>query len=93
MPERDRVALPLGELSHALEQGAVLDSFFGHTRRIGFRNRLVLDRPAQALSPAVGAKVVGLTISKEQRDFAQARIQAAIPWRSKMTSPKPPPVA
>src|SRR5271156_3903560 len=32
---------------------------------------------AEYAAKAVGAKVVGLTISKEQRDFAQARIQAA----------------
>jgi cyclopropane-fatty-acyl-phospholipid synthase len=32
---------------------------------------------AEYAAKAAGAKVVGLTISKEQRDFAQARIQAA----------------
>ena len=32
---------------------------------------------AEYVAKTVGAKVVGLTISKEQRDFAQARIQAA----------------
>jgi cyclopropane-fatty-acyl-phospholipid synthase len=32
---------------------------------------------AEYAAKALGAKVVGLTISKEQRDFAQARIQAA----------------
>ena len=32
---------------------------------------------AEYAAKTIGAKVVGLTISKEQRDFAQARIQAA----------------
>src|SRR6202041_3768026 len=32
---------------------------------------------AEYAAKALGAKVVGLTISKEQRDFAQARIQNA----------------
>ena len=41
---------------------------FGQARSVAFLGARML---------VAGAKVVGLTISKEQRDFAQARIQAA----------------
>jgi len=58
VPQRDRVALAVGQLAHLRQQRAVLDSLLGLLRGIFLDERLVLHRSLQAVPPASRTKVV-----------------------------------
>src|SRR5436309_9362286 len=56
--EGDRLPLSLRELGDLSQQGAVPDPLLGAAGRVLLRDRLVLDRAAQLLAPAVGAEMI-----------------------------------
>src|ERR1700694_830232 len=68
VPQGDRVALPLRQTSHVLEEGAVLQPLLGHAGGVILSDRLVLDGAAQALAPSMGAEVVSRRIPRDPEE-------------------------
>src|SRR5690349_17287693 len=58
MPQRDGVALALGQARDVRQQRPVLDPFLGLARGVVLGLGLVRDGPAQLVTPALGAEVV-----------------------------------